>query len=765
MLPISFRDFSSYQDEDDYRYWNRNRAIPAMWVVINSKKKLGGPGEFENAMLAQCNKAIDALLEWREPITRVQRMNVQLYKGRHYMSQDEFSRLPYNRNKKYSKNNAKTVVNYLRQITEDDVADMCSYEPNLAVSPSNNEEKDKVAAKENKQVIDHYFYEEKINLKFQTLHRRRNIHGESFIFVDWNSDKGDYHPSYIKLRELRERMGYDPDTAVPLIDEESGQPIIGTDGEELFISDPVRVGDLQFDCEYSERVLYPHPESCLWEDVPWLFRLEWIDIDEVKARWPKAANLLKADGLFRRFLMYNGHNLTEKICVRTLYHPPSRFLDKGYYCKTTEAVFLEGGDYPYNHRFLPCIRATDIDVPGELTGMSKYQDLASLQYALNNSTSMILQNQSLLAYPKVQVPRAARVQYKELDDDRGIYEYSGPEGPKVVAMNSTAEDTWRWRDAMRDELKTLSASYVAGRDGTPEGITANVALRFIDEQQRKLKKSSLDKHSDNVVQLGRLILATLGTYRDPSDMALIKIIGKNNERYLKYFDTANLGRAYEVKLAKTSGLPNTPAAKTQTVLDISSSYPDMWSHDEVLEYLDIQRPEKLIESATVSRQAAESEVEDILQGLTNVPPPQPYHDLVPRYRVYSKACQGRNFDEAAPEVKQRMTNQIMALEYLMSLKIQKNPALAQLIMTGFPMFPMFFTQPQMMVPNTMNSPDMAMAAGMPPPGALGGVNPAAAGPDAPMPPGSPQITPTQPLPTQTPPMPQDVPEAPGGQLP
>lgn len=770
---LTFRDFNNYYDDDYYRYWNRNRAIPSAWTIINSRAKAGGPEDFKNSMLDWLNKAIDSLLEWREPITRVQRMNRQLYKGRHYMSQEEFSRLPYNRNKRYSKNHSKIVVNYLRQITEDDVSDMCSYEPNLAVSPANNEEQDKVAARENKQVIDYYFYEERINLLFQTLHRRKNIDGESFMFLLWDRHKGPYHPSYIKLRELRERMGYDVDAPIPLIDEATGRPLLGTDGEELFVSEALRVGDLTFENEYSERVLYPYPDSCLWPP-PWIIRLEWVDIDDIRATWPDLADRIKQDGMFRRFATYNGRALTEKVCKRTFYYPPDRYVDKGYYCISTESCFLEGGDYPFNHNLLPCIRATDIDVPNEMTGMSKYQDLASLQYALNNSTSMILQNQALLAYPKIQVPRAARVKYQELDDDRGIYEYSGPEGPKVVAMNSTADDTWKWREAMRDELKTLSASYVAGRDGTPEGITANVALRFIDEQQRKLKKTAIDKHSDNVVQLGRLILGTLGTYRDPSDMALIKVLGKNKERYLKYFDTANLGRAYEVRLAKTSGLPNTPAAKTQTVLDISSAFPDMWSHDEVLEYLDIQRPEQLIESATVARQAAESEVEDIMQGLTNVPPPQPYHEIIPRYKVYSKACQSRSFDESAPEIKQRMISQILALEYLISQKMN-NPAFAQLILTGFPNYPMFFVQPTMIAPNTMNSPDMAMAAGMQPAlpapvgdasaAPIGGVTPQAAAPGAPNPGPMPQITRASPLPGQDKPPGQDIPSQSPGQLP
>lgn len=735
----SFRDLAAYTDGEIGAH--QKASFRPAWAVINDRS-YGGPEEKTKAIQKWKNEVIAQLLEWREPITRVQRMNSLLYMGRHYLWQEPWVNLPFQRNRRYDKNYAKIVLNYIGQAVDLHVSSMVAYEPNLTVIPSNDEESDRVAARNNKQLLDYYNYEFKLKTQFQHFHRRKKIHGETFAFMLWDEDAGDYHPKYRELRQMRQDMGEDPDAPIPLMDPESNTQITGDNGEPLFITQQVKTGDLKLCYEFSERVLYPTPESCLWCDVPWLIRLDWKPVDEVKARWPKMAAEIKSDGMYRRY-MGPRRSLENKVCVRTLYYPPDKFMDKGYYCVSTESSFLEGGDYPFNHNLLPCIRGTDIDLDYELTGMSFIQWLASLNYALNDSTSMILQNQSLFAYPKYQVPRGAKIRHTDLGDDRGIYEYSGPKGAELMTPNSTAQDTWRWRDALRNEFQTLSGIFPQSRGEPPKGITANVALRMLDEEERKSMKPAIDKHGENVERLGTLMLATLATYRDPTDGMLIKILGKNNERYLKYFDVSNLTKKWEVKLIRSSGLPDSPAARTQTVLDLADRFQGMWTFDEVLEYLDIARPEKLIESATVSRQAAESEVEDLLSGLS-VPPPQPFHDILPRYRVYEKAVQSRAFTEAEPTIQQRMLNHIIAAEYLIQLKVKLNPAFAQKVLMEHPNFPMYFPQLRPPAnPMMLAEPMMMGGPGAPP---LGGIPPEAAG--MPMPPAAEAVAPNLPPPVE-----------------
>lgn len=724
---LSFRDIAAYGEESTPGVGG-GQAFPAFWRIITNKN-YGGPVERDAAILKYLNETIMLLLDWKEKITRVQRYNAMLYRGRHYSSQDEMMNLPYVKNRQINKNHAKIVLNYIGKAVDDHVSAMAGYEPNVATMPVNEEEGDRVNAREAKEIIDYYNEFLGMKLFFERFHRRKKIQGETFGVVDWDPDLGDYHPAYKELRRMKQEEGGDPDEPIPLTDPETGQQIVGEDGDPIFITTGVRVGDLKIRHEYSERMLYPCPESYEWDDVPYFHNLIWMTVDEVKARWPKHADNIKADGMFRRHIGPVGRSLEQKVCVRYTYHKPTTFLDPGFYAYSTETVLLESGPKLFNHDRLPCIRGTDIDLEYEITGMSFIQNLVSLNQAINNSTSMILQNQALFAYPKYTSPRGAKVRFTDLGDDRGIYEYSGPKQPELMVNNSTPGDVWKWRDAMRDEFKTFANIFAPSQGHAPDGITANVALRMIDEEERKAHKPAIDKHSNNVELLWRLGLTTLATYRDPSDGAMIQIIGKNNERYLKYFDVANLEKPVTIKVVRSSGLPENPAARTQTVLDLNEAFPGTWKGDEVLETLDIAKPDKMIESATLSRRAAESEVEDILEGLGNVPPPQEYHDILPRYRVYEKAVQSRAFEEAAPQIKQRMINQIITAEYIISKKIGNNPTFEQIVLMAHPNFPMFFPKlqaapTQFALAEPPPSPtEMAGAAPM------GGIDPAAAAND------------------------------------
>jgi len=759
--PLSFRDLRQF-DETTPNGWGQSRTIRPLWAAVQDKSF--GEGEERNKALTKIlNEEIDTLIQWREMLTRVQRLNTLLYKGKHYFSQDDFYRLPYNRNKRYSKNNAKIVVNYLHQVTENHVSDMSGYEPNLEVMPSKEDESAKTAAKDNKLLLDYYFYEHQLKTRFQTFHRRKKVHGEAFKFVLWDVNKGDLHPAYREWRDMQMQKGIDPESPVPLVDPNTGEALTDERGEPLFASKVIRQGDVQIEDEYAWNVLYPYPASGLWEDVDRIHRLTWMEVDAARVRWPQWAHKIKNENNYDRYVGY-APSLTNRICVRYTYYPPNEFLPFGWYCISTEEVILEESKYPFRHNKLPCIRGTDIDVPGEVHGMSFYQNLVTLQHAINSSTSMILQNQSLYAYPKILAPRGARLKWQEFDDDRGYYEYSGVQKPEMFAPNSTPQDVWKWRDAMRDEFKTLSAIFATSQGRAPDGITANVALRMIDEEERKLHKPAIDKHDQNVVDLGMLILGTVGTFRDPSDGALIKIFGKNSTRKLRYFDVTKIWLATEVRLAKSSGLPQSPAAKTQMVIDLNSAFPGMFSNDEVLEMLDMKRPEGLIESAVAARQAAESEMEDIMQGMP-VPPPTQYHDILPRYAVYEKTVQSRAFDELDPIIKQRVLNHIVTAEYLIWRKINASPIFGQLVMQRCPNFPMFFPipKPQNPVPFQLASAQPMMPPnieGAPP---LGGVPPEMAGPGQPMPAPQPQIPPTGQVAQQAPPPEPTVPAQ--GELP
>jgi hypothetical protein len=763
--PQSFTELGSFIDAPFVASTHAN--LRPFWAVVNDKTIV--EGEKEDAILDWLNLAIDTILGWKYPITRLQRGNIKLYKGIHYMTQEVFESLPYNKGRVYDKNNAKIVVNKLQLLADQHVADAISYSPDVLIVPTHSEERDKVAARQNQGLLDYHDYKYDMQQKWIKFHQRKKICGTTFMLNLWNEEMGDLDPKYVAYRKMIEEQGGDPFAPMPLVDDEGNQ-ITGQDGDPLFTDQAIRVGDVDCVLEFDERMIYETPDSGEWDDVPWISRIMYMDLDEVKARWPHKWQEIEAGwgrgpqeitaSVHAQYSPQPSQSLTQKIPVRYFWHKPTPFLDRGFYCVSVREALLEAHDYPYKHGKLPVIRGTDIDVPGQIWGMSFFQNLAALQFAINSQASMFLQDQITMTYPKIVVPRGARVRSIKLGDDRDIYEYSGPKPPEIMAKNPTPTQSWQYYQLMNDELKFLSAVFGQSVGAPPNGITANVALRMLDEQEQKLRGPALKKNENYYIECARQRMSLFGTFYKKDDGRLARILGTEDSYTLNQFDIANLSTPYEVLAKKVSGLPKSPAAKIQTVLDIADRFPEMWKSDEVLEQLDMARPEKLIESATVARQTAEAEVEAILQGkMDKVVPPQMSDDILPKYKIYMKAVQPLSFKIGVPpERRQAMLQHIMTAEYIIWCKIRMNPTFQQMVLTDAPNFPSFLPQPSPdNDPIMLNMPSMTMGAGAP--GAinspdLGGLPPEAAS-GAPGP--SPQATPPQAS--------DNLPQAEGPQLP
>lgn len=764
-VPQSFNELALY-DENSPQWTAKSESLPPFWVLANNRSL--GPAEREEEMAKWLDRFTEYYLEAKRPITRVQRLNTKLYKGIHYMSQQTFDSLPYNRNRRYDKNQAKLTINKIQLLTNQHVADAISYAPTVRISPTNNEEKDKVGARNCQGCLDHFDYQYAMEQKWMKFHLRKKLHGEAYMFVLWNPDIGDIAPQYAKLLQMMQEIGQEK-PQIPLVDPVTGAPLKTASGDDIFVDRAVRVGDVECKLVYAENVLYPFPESGEWEDVKECEILEWMPLDEAKARWPHKANEIEKsqrDNYYTYAEYYpRAHNsISPKILVRHYFHRPTEFFDRGADVVSVEGTILDYQDYKYKHGQVPCVRDTDLDVPGEVWGMSFIQNLVPIQFAINNQASMFLQDQITMTYPKIVAPRGARVRMAKLGDDREIYEYSGPKPPEVMSKDPTPPQSWQYYQLMSDELKTLSAVFGASVGDPPNGITANVALRMLDEQETKLRGPAIKKAEQVYVGAARMILSVMGSYYEPDDGRLARILGANDSYTITQFDTTNLSSSYEVIVQKISGLPKSPAAKIQTVLDMAQQFPDLWSSDEVLEYLDIGRPEKLIESATIARQAAEAEVEAILQGKFDmVLPPAMSDDILPKYKVYAKAVQPMSFKLGTPpERQQAMMAQILTAEYIIWRKMQANPTFGQIVATEHPNFPMFFPLPTP-DPNQMvlNLPSVAMAqmqqaamgVNAPP---LGGVPPEAAGTGVAGPPPIPQPPPQAGPPPQAQPTPESA---------
>jgi len=611
------------------------------------------------------------VLEWCTTITQAlekeslsrnssMRHNLEVYKGSYPFSSK--SSLNRRQDRPLSSNINKFVVNHLHDMTETRISQLSRVKPSIDVLPSNDEYEDRSAARTVKYLIDHLWYLNNIDDLRQKMLRNAFIFGESYCFVLWDKSKGDLHPGYLKGK------------ALGLI-------------EESEYSEDVRIGDITYQVEVPWRVLLQRKKDI--KDVEYCFRVSVEATETLKKDYPELDKKIKTTENVR---MFDTEQLTqtlleEQTVVYEMYHKHTKHCSKGYYVKFTKDVLLEKDILPFSHGNLPFIRFTDMDLPEKLNGVSTYELVAPIQRMHDNLSTLLAKNIYLMGHAKWVMPRGA-CKVDSLGNDNTIIQYQGPVPPQMIQVRPNPPEAYNFRNMLRDEMGQIYGVQGVSRGAPPQGITAAVALQFLNEQEQERNSTTVIKHNDMIKDLAKMTIAVCGDYYDSDDGRMVRIVGKNNKYNIKHFDAANLHKSYDVRLQLGTGLPESKAGKLQRIVEIMQMKPDLLSNERWVDLLDLGDSEKMNSLITVALRTAESENEDILQGKF-VSDPEDFEDHIIHWKVHTKAVQDRSFKEECPPLyRQELLEHIAIHEFLMVEKAQQNP-LFQSKLAELPLFPMF----------------------------------------------------------------------------
>jgi hypothetical protein len=348
------------------------------------------------------------------------------------------------------------------------------------------------------------------------------------------------------------------------------------------------------------------------------------------------------------------------------------------------------------------VRFTDIDYPGELYGVSFYENIKQLTGTYNNVTNLLLRNIILGAHPKWMVP-AGSVAIDKLGNDMTIVQYKGPTPPVLVTAPTVPADVFGFREKLKEEFQQISGVFGVSRGEPPPGIKAGVALQYLGEQESERYNELVLKYNEMILSIAKMTLAVCGDYYDESDERMVRVIGKNNEWMTQFFDVAYLEKDYDIRVQNSSALPRSIAARTQTLLDLNERFPNQFTGEQVIDLLDLGQSEKFIDSATVAVRTAQAENEELVKEGKDAPSeeslaPTEFENHLLHWKEHTRLVQEYSFKYQTPKaVQTRVINHIMAHEMLMMDHAAKNPLFAQEL-GKLSLFPMFFTQPVMSAP-------------------------------------------------------------------
>jgi hypothetical protein len=600
----------------------------------------------EEGTLQWLNLDYDSAEKGAQSRLRSYRRWMALYKGIHWRDYDYRD---YRRDDNgYSSRKPRHVVNFIYEMTEARVAQSARMKSSVVAIPHDEGQDDVNNAKSCKMLLDARAYDLQIEKLFQEADRTTYTMGHSFLCLYWDKDIGPTSPTYEKLKKR---------------DAKAAKKFDG----------PVKIGDVACRVKGPDRIFVERGKKS-WEEIDYLHEIEWMPLEEAKARWPKKKELIKEN--VRQLYNWDTTELSipkSQIMIRTFWHIPTKFLPEGMKIIYCDDTILEMGDFPYEHGNLPFVPQTDIDVYSEFWGRPFITNIEQMQRMYNNIQSGIARDFGVGSAPKWVMPKGA-CDINSLNNDFTVIEFTGPIEPKLVTKSPTNQGNFQLQEMLEGKISQLSNVYDISRGQVPSGVTANSALRFLDEQESQRIIVQQQKRKRTVLSTYKMMMQLMAQYYTAKDDRTVRILGKTNEYLIKSMKKANFGKIYDVELQNTSALPDTKTGKIAAIIDLNAmtQTDPIFRKEEVIEMLDLGTEDHFQNAATVAVNAARTNLQAILEG-EEAPEPQQYDELMVHYSVFCKAVQESTFKTSvSKEVNARVIVYISVLEALMFERAKKN---------------------------------------------------------------------------------------------
>lgn len=666
--------------------------------------------------------------------------NTLLYEGIHWSNQDS-SRQYRDRSGKPTRRSPRVVINHIADFVDQWVSRLTRYRPAVRVFPTNSEYEDECDAKMAQNVLDHIWYTNKIDSVTRKAAFHAKVTGNAYVWCLWNPTKGDLDRAFVE--QMKANGGTIPRQQVF----GSDGPVLNSKGEPLYVQKEERIGDVQYIADPPWMTWH---EPVFGDREPnWAIKWSLVDVDGLRIKYPEHAKKLVSDQGMQVFEEQYGlhlRKLKNQILQFELYHRHHEYLGKGRYLKWTGDCLLENKELPYSHGQIPLLHFPDVDRIDAQRGMGFFQRLFPLQHQINAVASLIYKGLVLYTHPKIMMPDGA-CNIEQLVDESTVVTFQGMIAPQLMTYNPVAQQLFQYLDKLEETAEKLSGIFTMSRGQAPSGVRAAKALRVLEDQEDKRSYITITKYNEElVVNNAKLTLAVAGEYYRDDDGRLARVLGKNNEYHIEKFKSANLGKAYDIRIEQTTALSRSPSARFDEVNEMMQVRFDAMaplSREQYFAQMDFGNVEEMKDTITRAYNCAKSENEDLLsEKFAEVAEPSQGEDLVTHWKTHRDAVQSRSYkSKMPPEQKQAMEGHIIATEYLMFKKafgttdmmgmtvIQGNPTFAQKLQVECPDWPLFFNLP---APEVMGPSMTPTSNAQPPPG--GGEMPPGAPPEGDLPP-------------------------------
>ena len=621
---------------------------------------------------------IDAKLRKAESRLRRYRKYWAYYKGIHWQFNN--SRSADDESTTQEKK-PKMKVNFIYEMVEGRISQLTENKVAIVCMPQNgNDNKDVNNARSCKILLDAWADKYDMDEVQEEAERIKAVTGTVFTYGWYDHDAGPIHP---EMEKLFKQSG---EPKFPVLDAKGKKTSKSYTGE-------VRVGEACL-----ENV---SPEECFLEldkrdfkKVNEFTLIKYIHREELAAMYPKHATVIREatcdDHRYDHDTLevYRSPNYL-RVCY--YWHKKTKYLKEGAYIVFIPEVMLENKGNPYKQGELPLKVDYDIKVKNEIYGRSFISNIEQLQDLYNSIRSGIARDVKVGSMPKWAVPKGA-VKISSLNNEFTIMEFTGPKAPELIQNVPISEKLLGLEDKLEKQIAQHSSLFDISRGVVPTGVTANSALRFLDEQEDRRVAPLKKKRRKRIVNTYRLLVSIMSEYYTPEDGRTAHILGKGNEYLIKTFKNADFTQIYDIKIQQSSALPDTKTGKISMIVDINSVTQNdpVFKAPQIADMLDMGNDEAYIDGVTVASRAANEILDRIMDG-EKVPEPEVYDNQLVHWNVFHKYIQALSFKtRVEPLQRAQIIQRMKTIEMLMFQQAKKNGKYLQALMT-IPEYPLFYT--------------------------------------------------------------------------
>lgn len=617
--------------------------------------------------------------------------NLMLYQSVHFQSQDESGDFRDRNGRRLTFETNKLVINEMHKYVKDSVARESRFTSNYQVVPKSGEHTDREGAQVTKSVIDTIEYQNAFERKRLQLTRDSMIFGGQFILPIWDDYKGDIDPRWATAKAKFEKGGLKKGAKVR---------VKGGDDFVFYPDQPIYYGDMAYPIPDPWQIFLDPVRAR--EDVHWFTWEEPMHVEQAVFYWPKFEEQIRQAGKKAYVLDFQTASMqlvTDQVMVERHFVRTGKFSLYGRQITTIGETVIEDieSKYPRSEETefgnLPLVYLTDIDITGQVYGISTFQILAPLQHTLNQMYSDMKRNIRVAGSPKLLIPNQAQIKFESLADTITSIRYKHPYIPQSVTPTTIPAEVFAFVEQISKKFVEISGRSETSSGNLPANVRSGKQIALLEELEGLRQGERRMKVSDAIMEIRKKTKSTVGKFYKDDQKRLTRILGQDKSYMYHSFKVSDLSKPYDFQMVAASGLPELPQQRIAAVSEMFANpelralYPnEMWA-----ESLNLGEPGRFYDSVTASLRKAEWENEQLAQGKIP-PPPHEGDDHIVHWKQIMTFIRSKSFLDIPDAQQEQAIRHAMTHEMFMFDHIEINPGFGQVVLTqpGLASFPSFY---------------------------------------------------------------------------